>query len=110
SVLRKAGFIPYRRFLRGFKINFNKEEEELLREIYKFPEVVEKSAQKFSPNLICNFIFNLAQKYNFFYDLHPILKAETKELKIFRLVLTKAIASILKNSLSLLGISTPKRM
>lgn len=108
SVLRKAKFKIDFRELKIF--NFNKEEEEILREIYKFSEVIEESAEKFSPNLICNFIFNLAQRYNLFYNLHPILKAETKELKNFRLALTKAVALILKSSLSLLGISTPEKM
>jgi len=90
--------------------DFNLEEENLLRTIYKFPEVVEEAAEKFSPNLVCNFAFDLTQKYNLFYDLHPIIKAETGELKIFRLALTSAVARVLKNSLSLLGISTPERM
>jgi arginyl-tRNA synthetase len=90
--------------------DFNLEEENLLRTIYKFPEVVEEAAEKFSPNLVCNFAFDLTQKYNLFYDLHPIIKAETGELKIFRLALTSVVARVLKNSLSLLGISTPERM
>jgi len=91
-------------------IDFNPEEENLLRTIYKFPEVVEEAAEKFSPNLICNFAFDLAQKYNLFYDLHSIIKAETEELKIFRLALTTAVSQVLKNSLSILGISAPERM
>ena len=91
-------------------IDFNLEEENLLRTIYKFPEVVEEAAEKFSPNLICNFAFDLAQKYNLFYDLHSIIKAETEELKIFRLALTTAVSQVLKNSLSILGISAPERM
>jgi len=91
-------------------LDSNQEEKDLLRTIYKFPEVVAESAEKFSPNLICNFAFDLAQKYNLFYSLHPIIKAENKELKIFRLALTAAIAQILKNSLFLLGIDVPEKM
>jgi len=91
-------------------VDFNSEEENILKTIYKFPEVVKEVAEKFSPNLICNFAFELAQKYNLFYQLHPIIKADTEELKIFRLALTTAVAQILKNSLSLLGISAPKKM
>lgn len=86
------------------------EEENILRTIYKFPEVVQEAAEEFSPNLICNFAFNLAQKYNLFYDTYPIIKAETQELKIFRLALTAAVSQILKNSLLLLGIAVPEKM
>jgi len=110
SVLRKAKKIGNWKLEIGNWKDLKKEEEEILREIYKFPEVVQESAEKFSPNLICNFIFNLAQKYNLFYDLHPILKAETEELKIFRLALTESVAQVLKNSLFLLGIFAPEKM
>lgn len=108
SVLRKAKIKIETKEIKV--LDFNKEEEDILREIYKFPEIVEEAAEKFSPNLICNFIFDLAQKYNLFYDLHPILGAENKELKIFRLALTKSVAQVLKISLSLLGISSPEKM
>jgi len=108
SVLQRAKLKIYPEKIKTF--DFNSEEKDILRTIYKFPEVVEETAEKFSPNLICNFVFDLAQKYNLFYNLYPIIKAETKELKIFRLALTAATAQILKNSLLLLGISAPEKM
>jgi len=91
-------------------IKLNSEEEDILRDIGRFPEIVQEAACKFSPNLICSFAFELAQKYNLFYQFHPVIKAETEELKILRLSLTTAAAQILKNSLSLLGINTPEKM
>jgi arginyl-tRNA synthetase len=109
SVLRKAKKLQ----IANCKLQIEKlkkEEIDILREIYKFPEVVQEAAEKFSPNLICNFVFDLAKKYNLFYDLYPILKAEDEETKNFRLILTKAVAQIIKNSLSLFGIGVPKKM
>jgi len=109
SVLRKAK----KSQIENCKLRIEKlkkEEIEILREIYKFPEIVQDAAEKFSPNLICNFVFELARNYNFFYDIYPILKAEDKEIKNFRLLLTKAVAQIIQNSLFLLGIEVPKRM
>ena len=88
----------------------NLEEQKLLRTLRKFPEIVKKSASTFSPNLICNFAFNLAQQYNTFYEKCSILEAKTKEKKDLRLALTKATRQILKNSLELLGISIPEKM
>jgi len=108
SVLRKAKFKIDPGKIKV--LDFNLEEENILRTIYKFPEVIEESAEKFSPNLICNFAFDLAQKYNLFYNYHSIIRAETEELKIFRLSLTAAVAQVLKNSLSLLGIAVPEKM
>jgi arginyl-tRNA synthetase len=111
SVLEKAGSRKLEVGSRKLKIEkLKKEEIEILREIYKFPEIIQEAAEKFSPNLICNFVFDLAKKYNLFYDLYPILKAEDKETKNFRLILTKSVSQIIKNSLSLLGIDVPQKM
>lgn len=85
------------------------EEVNLLRTIYRFPEVVEEAAKSFSPNLICNFLFDLAQKYNLFYNKQPILKS-AKGVREGRLALTAATAQILKNGLTLLGIEVLERM
>ncbi|MBI2007305.1 MAG: arginine--tRNA ligase [Candidatus Blackburnbacteria bacterium] len=56
--------------------NLEPEELAILRHFYKFPEVVRESAEKFSPNILCNFLFELAQKYNAFYNKHRILDPE----------------------------------
>jgi len=72
--------------------------------------VVQQAGEKFSPNLICSFLFDLAQKYNVFYNKHSILKADNKELIRFRLFLTLAVSQIIKTGLNLLGIATPERM
>jgi len=91
-------------------VDFNQEETAILRIIRKFPEILKQAANNFSPNLICNFIFDLTQKYNIFYEKHSILEAKTKEKKEFRLALTLATRQILENSLELLGISIPQKM
>jgi len=86
------------------------EEIALLRTLYQFPEVVQQAGEKFSPNLICRFLFDLAQKYNLFYNRHSILKADNKELIRFRLFLTSAVSQVIKNGLNLLGIEAPEKM
>jgi len=86
------------------------EEISILRTIYKFPEVVLEAAGNFSPNLICNYLFDLAGKFNLFYNKWPILKAENPASRDFRLALTTAVGQVIKNGLSLLGIETLERM
>jgi len=86
------------------------EELSLLRTFYKFPEVVSEAGKMFSPNVIANFLFDLAHKYNLFYQKIPILNAETEEQKKFRLSLTAATAQVIKNGLHLLGIKVPEKM
>lgn len=87
----------------------NAEEKILLRTLYRYEEVVSQATEELAPNLIANFLYDLAQKYNGFYNRHQILKAE-KEVKEFRLWLTQATAEIIKKGLMLLGIATPERM
>lgn len=107
SIVKKA---EIKKKLKKAEIELNPAELEILRELYKFPEVVRSAADKFSPDLICNFAFNLAQKFNSFYQAHSVLGAETEELKMFRIALTQGVAQILKSSLLLLGIEAPEKM
>ncbi|NIM03000.1 arginine--tRNA ligase, partial [bacterium] len=79
------------------------EEMAILRTIYRFPEVVAAVGEQYGPNLICGFLFDLAQKYNLFYNQYPIIKAETAELRSFRLSLTCATGQVINNGLRLLG-------
>ncbi len=89
--------------------NVNSEERELLRTLYQFPEIVEKAAHDFSPNYIANYLYDLTQKYNLFYQKHKILEEE-KSIRNFRLVLTQATGNVIKQGLYLLGIKTVEKM
>jgi len=82
----------------------------VLRMFYKFPEVVREAGENYAPNLIGNFLFDLAQAYNLFYNRQPILKAEPQKLVEFRLALTAAVSQIIKNGLDLLGVETVEKM
>jgi len=84
------------------------EELPLLRYIYRFPEAMEEALNAHSPNLLCNYLFDLAQRFNRFYAAAPIIKAE--ENRELRLALTGAAAQVLKNGLALLGIEAPERL
>ena len=86
--------------------NFELNEEELrvLRWLYRYPEVVVEAAKRFSPNLLCNFLYELAQRYNTFYNQCPILENE------FRLILTKHVGDILRDGLNILGITALEKM
>ena len=90
-------------------ININNEEMELLRMFYKFEEVVWEAARNLAPSLVCSYLYDLAQKFNLFYQKHTILGGN-EEYKKFRLTLTAATAVIIKRGLYLLGIETVERM
>ena len=103
SVLRKAG-IAASAASPGLAMTLNPEEKNLARLIWFFPEIVAQAASDLSPNVLCTYLFNLAQTFNLFYQKHPIIG------KPHRLALTAATAQVLKNGLYLLGIGTVERM
>lgn len=106
SVFRKA-----KKFKFCFQNPELKETElEILRDFVKFPDILKEAAFRFSPNLLCDFLFELAKKFNFFYDTLPVLKAKSEKIRNFRLTLTLAVSFLIKNSLNILGISVPERM
>ncbi len=86
-----------------------KEESALLRSLHQYPETVYEAAKNLSPNLIANYLYDLAQKYNLFYQKHKILESEEKT-RNFRLLLTRATGQVIKNGLYLLGIKTVEKM
>jgi arginyl-tRNA synthetase len=83
------------------------EELSLIRAFIHFSEIVTEAAVKYAPNLICHYLYGLAQKYNAFYNNNRIIGGEGEEL---RLALTSATGTIIKNGLQLLGIEAPERM
>lgn len=118
SVLRKAQDTSYKlpTFAKAsagkqvISYKLEQEEEALLRHLYIFDETVIEAAEKYSPNIIANYLYTLAQAFNLFYQKLPILKADKEEVRIFRLMLTKSVGDTIKKGLYLLGIETPERM
>jgi arginyl-tRNA synthetase len=89
---------------------FHTYEISLLRKLSKFPEVVSKAAEDFLPNMLCNYLFELSQTFNAFYQEVPVLQEPDEQVKNFRLNLITATAQVIKNGLYLLGIEAPEEM
>ena len=92
-----------------FSLLKEKIEKDILRQLIKFPEAVESAARENSPHLIALYIYELASLYNSFYSSVKIIKSEKQTAKA-RIYLSKSVAIIIKNGLSLLGIDTLKKM
>jgi len=105
SILRKSDF------KNKFESEYLKEDKEtdILKEIVKFPDIIESSAQDFQINNLSDYLFGLANKINNFYESYPVLKAE-KDVKLARLALIKAATIVFKTGLNLLGIETVEKM
>lgn len=84
-------------------------ERNLLLKIVQLPEVVDMVARDCYPNLLCNYLYELAGLFMRFYESCPILKAEP-QLRDSRLALSALTATALKQGLDLLGIETLEKM
>lgn len=83
------------------------ETTDIERLVYRFPEVVERSADQCAPHFICTYLHQLAQAFNTFYAHRPIIDSDESA---YRLALTSAVGQVLKNGLNLLGIETVESM
>lgn len=109
SILRKANE-------NGIVIDENSEikiendiEKVLSVHIMLLPNIVIKSVESYRPNILADYIFELAKKFNTFYNALPILKEDEYIMKS-RLQIISATAKTIKESLDLLGIKTVERM
>jgi arginyl-tRNA synthetase len=90
-------------------------ETELVKQLLRFPEVVESAAAQHSPHLVCTYLEETASAVNSWYhagNLAPELRVlgVAPGLSQARLVLARAVQIVLCNGLAVLGISAPERM
>jgi arginyl-tRNA synthetase len=78
--------------------------------LLQYPEALEQAAADYRPNLLANYLYELANAYSAFFRDCPVLKAPTEELHKSRLALCELTARTLKHGLNLLGIQTVERM
>ncbi|MBI2109081.1 MAG: arginine--tRNA ligase [Parcubacteria group bacterium] len=74
----------------------------------RFPEIVVRAYEEHEPHYIATYLIQLAGAFNAFYAKERIVDAG--EEAPYRLALTKATATVLKNGLWLLGIEAPEKM
>jgi arginyl-tRNA synthetase len=108
--ISRKGDIDFEQLGRDAKIMLQEETELVLaKHLLQLSEVLKDVEQDLLPNHLCQYLFELSQKFNQFYDQCPVLSAE-EPVRTSRLVLCNLTAQSLKLGLSLLGISVLERM
>lgn len=77
--------------------------------LLQYAETVPVVLDDFRPNLLANYLYELANTFHSFYEACPVLKAEPA-LRASRLLLSELTARTLSHGLSLLGIRCPEKM
>jgi len=86
------------------------ESESLLaRQLLHYDDALISACDNFSPNLLCNYLFDLAKKFNAFYATCPII-SQPDNIFSSRMKIVRATKQIMENGLDLLGIPTPDKM
>jgi arginyl-tRNA synthetase len=81
----------------------------LAKKLLQFGETVPQTLEDFRPNLLANYLYELANTFHGFYEACPVLKSEG-ETRASRLALCELTARVLRDGLGLLGIRVPERM
>jgi len=84
-------------------------ERRLAIKLSRFPAAVRAAAENYRPNIMADYLYDLAQAYSSFYQNLPFLKAE-EGVRESRIRLCRSTASTLKQGLDLLGIETRERI
>jgi arginyl-tRNA synthetase len=81
----------------------------LAKRVCQFAEIVPQVLNGFRPNILANYLFELANSFHSFYEACPVLKSE-EPARSSRLMLSDLTAQVLQRGLDLLGIKVPERM
>ncbi|MGB8355952.1 MAG: arginine--tRNA ligase [Chthoniobacteraceae bacterium] len=81
----------------------------LAKKLFLFGEIVPLVLDDYRPNVLANYLYELANTFHSFYEACPVLKSE-EPARSSRLALCALTARVLKQGLELLGIQVPSRM
>ena len=121
SIFRKAGESPVATPLRGVETETghrpvatklaltNPAEINLAKRLCQFAEIVPHVLNDFRPNILANYLFEVANSFHTFYEACPVLKSE-EPARGSRLALCDLTAKVLYRGLDLLGIKVPEKM
>ncbi|OQY09029.1 MAG: arginine--tRNA ligase [Desulfobacteraceae bacterium 4572_187] len=112
SIIRKAAEREIRDLMPGddaVAMLIQPEEVELMKALARYPETIENSAKLMEPHRITFFLMNLASLFHAYYNKHRVLTNDPV-LSHGRLYLITAVQKVIRNGLTLLGVSAPDKM
>ena len=109
SIFRK-GELEQWRPAPGMQVRLEAPEElDLAKQMIRFGDTLLEVERTYKPNMLAGFLYDLATKFNLFYQAHPVLKA-ADDVRPTRLLLCDLTARYIKKGLELLGIETLEAM
>jgi arginyl-tRNA synthetase len=84
-------------------------EIDLAKRVCQFAEIVPQVLNGFRPNILANYLFELANSFHSFYEACPVLKSQ-EPARASRLALCELTGRVLQKGLELMGIRAPEKM
>ncbi len=109
GILRKGEGVPLEGPFDG-RAAATEQEWRLLTHLSLFPEVAREAVESYTPHMVANYLFHLAQGFHAFYHDVPVLQASDAPLRASRLQVVQGVATVMRTGLGLLGIHVPERM
>jgi arginyl-tRNA synthetase len=106
SIFRKAGAAAAK--IEKFVLN-EAAEITLAKRLCQFAEIVPQVLNDFRPNILANYLFELANSFHAFYEACPVLRSD-EPVRSSRLALCDLTGRVLQRGLDLLGIKVPEKM
>lgn len=110
SILRAAGEQGFNASLENLDLLVAEKEEDVLKKVGAFPQIVADAAKHRTPHRIANYIQELAATFHSFYNAEKVINTDNKDLTEARLALITAVKTTLANALKLIGVSAPEKM
>ena len=85
------------------------QEAQLLKQLARFPEIVQRAGENAQPQQIASYLRELAGEFHAYYNAHKVL-VEDETLRAARLALSEGVRQVIANGLELLGVSAPRAM
>lgn len=82
----------------------------IILEIIKTKDMISKSLRSLEISFYAKFVFQLAQRFNYYYHKYPILHEKDESRKVLRIAVVRMFAQVMEIHLQLLGIPVPARM
>jgi arginyl-tRNA synthetase len=92
-----------------FEVLTEPEEQELIKALLDFPELVESAAETLEPHRIATYLLETARLAHLWYHRHHVLEQE-EDVTRARLALARGAQIVLRNGMRILGITSPERM
>ena len=106
SIFRKAGEAAAK--IEKFVLS-EAAEITLAKRLCQFAEIVPQVLNDFRPNILANYLFELANNFHAFYEGCPVLRSD-EPVRSSRLALCDLTGRVLQRGLDLLGIKVPEKM